>query len=199
MDFETRQETIQVAGGEPVTLTVRISRHGPVVSDTYGTLLDEVDLEQNPDAVPFKERSGVDLPESYVIALAWTALTPSTPFEAIWGFNTAENWDDFRAAASKFHVPAQNLLYADTAGNIGYQMPGDIPIRASGDGRLPVPGWTDDYEWTGYIPFEELPYTLNPESGYIVTANNQVNPRDYPYMITTDWDCLLYTSDAADE
>ncbi|MEJ2758033.1 MAG: penicillin acylase family protein [Anaerolineales bacterium] len=188
VDFETRQETIQVAGGDPVTLTVRISRHGPVVSDTYGALMDEVDLEKNPDAVPFKDRSGVDLPENYVIALAWTALTPSTPFEAIWGFNTAQNWDDFRTAASKFHVPAQNLMYADTAGNIGYQMPGDIPLRASGDGRLPVPGWTDDYEWTGYVPFEELPYTLNPESGYIVAANNQVPPWDYPYMITTDWD-----------
>ena len=188
VDFETRQETIQVAGGDPVSLTVRISRHGPVVSDTLGTLIDEVDLEQNPDAIPFTERTGVDLPDDYAISLAWTALTPSTPFEAIWGFNTAQNWEDFRTAASLFHVPAQNLIYADTAGNIGYQMPGDIPIRANGDGRLPVPGWTDEYEWTGFISFEELPYTLNPESGYIVTANNQVNSWEYPYMITTDWD-----------
>ncbi|HNE05702.1 MAG TPA: penicillin acylase family protein, partial [Anaerolineales bacterium] len=83
---------------------------------------------------------------------------------------------------------AQNLLYADVEGNIGYQMPGDIPIRKNGDGTLPVPGWTDEYEWEGFIPFEELPYALNPEEGYIVTANNQVNPWDYPYMITKDWD-----------
>ncbi len=85
-------------------------------------------------------------------------------------------------------MPAQNLLYADVDGNIGYQMPGDIPIRANGDGTLPVPGWTDEYEWTGYIPFEELPYTFNPAEGYIVTANNQVPPCDYPYLITHDWD-----------
>jgi penicillin amidase len=87
-----------------------------------------------------------------------------------------------------FHVPAQNLLYADVDGNIGYQMPGGIPMRANGDGTLPVPGWTDEYEWTGYIPFEDLPYTFNPPEGYIVTANNRSQPWDYPYLITRDWD-----------
>jgi penicillin amidase len=79
-------------------------------------------------------------------------------------------------------------LYADVDGNIGYQMPGDIPMRANGDGTLPVPGWTDEYEWTGYIPFDELPYTFNPPEGYIVTANNRCQPWDYPYLITRDWD-----------
>jgi penicillin amidase len=123
-----------------------------------------------------------------VIAVQWTALAPSTPFEAIWGFNRAQNWEDFREAARGFHVPAQNLLYADVDGNIGYQMPGDIPVRASGDGTLPVPGWTDEHEWTGLIPFEELPYTFNPAEGYIVTANNQVPPQEYPSLITRDWD-----------
>jgi penicillin amidase len=59
---------------------------------------------------------------------------------------------------------------------------------AKGDGTIPVPGWTDEYEWTGFIPFEELPYTFNPAEGYIVTANNQVPPADYPYLITKDWD-----------
>ena len=122
------------------------------------------------------------------IALKWTALAPSTPFKAIWGFNKAQNWEDFREAARNFHVPAQNLLYADVDGNIGYQMPGDIPMRANGDGTLPVPGWTDEYEWTGFIPFEELPYTFNPPEGYIATANNQVPPLDYPNLITHDWD-----------
>jgi penicillin amidase len=187
VDFETRTETIQVAGSGPVELTVRSTRHGPVLTDTYGPLKDEVDLKEDPEAQPFKDKAGVELPENYVISLAWTALRSSTPFEAIWGFNLAQNWDDFREAAQHFHVPAQNLLYADVDGNIGYQMPGDIPIRAAGDGRLPVPGWTNEYEWTGFIPFEELPYTLNPSSGYIATANNQVNPVDYPYLISTDW------------
>ena len=187
IDFETYEETIDVVGGEPVTISVRSTRHGPVISEVYGQLKNEGDPKDK-EFVPFKDRTGVELPDQYVIALAWTALTPSTPFEAIWGFDKAQNWEDFRDAASNFHVPAQNLIYADVDGNIGYQMPGDIPIRKNGDGRLPVPGWTDDYEWTGFIPFEELPYAFNPDEGYIVTANNQVNPRDYPYLITTDWD-----------
>lgn len=187
VDFTTREETLQIAGGETMTIAIRSTRHGPVISETFGSLKDEGDPEDK-EFVPFKDRSGVELPEHYVIALQWTALTPSTPFEAIWGFNKAQNWDEFREAASNFHVPAQNLLYADVEGNIAYQMPGDIPIRKKGDGTLPVPGWTDEYEWTGYIPFEELPYTFNPAEGYIVTANNQVPPNDYPHFITYDWD-----------
>ncbi|PIX47772.1 MAG: penicillin acylase family protein, partial [Anaerolineae bacterium CG_4_8_14_3_um_filter_59_70] len=184
MDMDVRTETILVGGGDPVTLTVRTTRHGPIISDTYGALKDQVE----PTATPFRDQAGIDLPEHYAIALRWTALEPGYTFDAIWGFNKAQNWQEFRQAARNFTVPAQNLLYADVEGNIGYQMPGSVPIRKNGDGRLPVPGWTDDYEWTGYIPFEELPYTLNPAEGYIVTANNQVNPPGYPYLITTDWD-----------
>ena len=186
VNFETRQETIQVAGGDPLEITVRLTRHGPVISESFGDLKND-NTDNDPEFIPFKERAGLDLPEDYVIALKWTALAPSTPFEAVWGFNKAQNWDDFRAAAEKFHVPSQNLLYADVEGNIGYQMPGDIPICANGDGTVPVPGWTDEYEWTGYVPFDELPYSFNPPEGYIVTANNQVPPGDYPYLITRDW------------
>ena len=187
VDFAIREESIQVVGGEAVNLAVRSTRHGPVISDTYGPLKDQGDPKDT-EFEAFKDRSGVALPEQYVISLAWTALTPSTPFEAIWGFDRAQNWEEFREAARGFHVPAQNLLYADVEGNIGYQMPGDVPIRAKGDGTLPVPGWTDEYEWKGFIPFEEQPYTFNPAEGYIVTANNQVPPNDYPYLITQDWD-----------
>ncbi|MBL8050277.1 MAG: penicillin acylase family protein [Anaerolineales bacterium] len=187
VDFESYEETIQPAGGEAITVTIRSTRHGPVISDTFGALKNVGDPDDE-EFIPFNQRAGIDLPEQYVIALKWTALTPSTPFEAIWGFNKAQNWEEFREAAKDFHVPSQNLLYADVEGNIAYQMPGDIPIRKNGDGTLPVPGWTDDYEWTGFIPFEELPYTLNPEEGFIVTANNQVPPDDYPYLITYDWD-----------
>ena len=187
VDFETRTETIQVVGGETVDMTVRLTRHGPVISESYGPLKNE-NTDNDPEFFPFKERAGVELPEQYVIALKWTALAPSTPFKAIWGFDRAQNWDDFREAAQNFHVPAQNLLYADVDGNIGYQMPGDIPMRANGDGTVPVPGWTDEYEWTGFVPFEELPYTFNPVDGYIATANNQVPPSDYSYLITYDWD-----------
>jgi penicillin amidase len=187
VNFDTRTETIQVVGGDTVEVTVRSTRHGPVISDSYGPVKDE-NTNDDPEFVPFKERAGVELPEQYVIALKWTALAPSTPFKAIWGFDQAQNWDDFREAARNFHVPAQNLLYADVDGNIGYQMPGDIPMRANGDGTVPVPGWTDEYEWTGFIPFEDLPYTFNPPEGYIVTANNRCQPWDYPHLITRDWD-----------
>jgi penicillin G amidase len=187
MDFEIIKETIDVVGGKPVDIAIRISRHGPVISETYAPLKDNVD-PKDPKATPFKDKTGVELPENYVIALSWTALTPNSPFEAIWGFDRAQNWDEFRTAARMWSVPAQNLLYADVDGNIGYQTPGTIPIRKKGDGTLPVPGWTGEYDWTGFIPFDELPYTFNPQSGYIVTANNQANPRDYPYLITKDWD-----------
>jgi penicillin amidase len=189
VDMALHEETIKVAGGDPVTITVRATRHGPVVSDTYGPLLQTVKPVKGATPVkPYTEQTGIPLPDPYVVSLRWTALEPGSVFEAIWGFDKARNWDEFREAARGFEVPAQNLLYADTSGNIAYQMPGNVPIRKNGDGRLPVPGWTDDYEWTGYIPFDELPYQVNPSSGYIVTANNQVPPNDYPYLISTDWD-----------
>jgi len=184
VDMMTRTETIKVSGGDPVTITVRTTRHGPIISDTYGALKDKVD----PTATPYKDRTGQTLPDPYAISLRWTALEPGSIFDAIWGFDKAANWDDFRQAARSFDVPAQNLVYADVDGNIGYQMPGNIPIRENGDGRLPVPGWTDDYEWTGNIPFEELPYVYNPPQGFVASANNQVPPRDYQYLVTTDWD-----------
>lgn len=175
VDMQTVQEIIHVAGDKDVTHTVRYTRHGPLIysEESLKELRDEI---------------GLALPENYAIALRWTALDNSHTFAAIWMLDRAKNWEEFRAAAAMFDVPAQNLVYADVDGNIGYQMPGRVPIRASGDGRLPVEGWTDAYEWTGFIPFEQLPYSFNPPQGYIVTANNAVVGADYPYLITTDWD-----------
>lgn len=175
LDMDVRTETIRVAGGDPVEVTIRTTRHGPIISDSYGKLDDFDD-------------AGVDRPDPYAVALRWTGLddVPSIA-SPILGINTASNWDEFRAAAEQFTVPAQNLLYADTSGNIGYQMPGAIPIRSAGDGTWPVPGWTGEYEWTGYVPFAELPNSYNPASGWIVTANNAVVDDGYPYAITEDW------------
>jgi penicillin amidase len=107
--------------------------------------------------------------------------------DAVLEFGRATDWASFRAAAAHFAVPAQNLVYADRNGHIGYQAPGQIPIRAAGDGRLPVPGWTGQYEWTGYIPFAQLPSVFDPPSGVIVTANNAVVGSGYPYLLTSDW------------
>jgi penicillin amidase len=184
VDMEVHTETILVGGSDPVELTVRKTIHGPIISDSYGPLMQKVEAGKQ----SFTEKAGIDLPEHYAIAMRWTALEPTRLFNAIWGFDKAQNWEEFRAAARDFVVPAQNLVYADGQGNIGYQMPGNIPVRKNGDGRLPVPGWTGEYDWEGYLPFEELPYVFNPSSGYVATANNQVNPWDYPYLITTDWD-----------
>jgi penicillin amidase len=184
VDFEIRTETIPSSGGEPVEVKVRTSVHGPIISDAYAPLMDKVE----PTETPFALKAGIDLPENYAIALRWTALEPGSVFQAMWGFNKASNWDEFREAAKKFVVPAQNLIYADLDGNIGYQMPGNVPMRLAGDGTIPVPGWTGEYDWAGYIPFEQLPSIFNPESGFIITANNQVTPESYPYLVTTDWD-----------
>ena len=175
VDMKVVQETIRVAKGEDVPLTVRYTRHGPIISQVYKPLKN------------FKDRAGVDVPVNYALVLRWTALEPSHTFEAILEMDRARTWDEFRLAASHFDVPSQNMVYADVDGNIGYQTPGRIPIRKKGDGTLPVPGWTDEYEWEGYIPFDALPNTFNPPQGYVVTANNAVVDESYPYLLTRDW------------
>jgi len=186
VDMKIVEEDIIVAGqDEPVKLTIRYTRNGPIVSDTYGPLKQQRDDEE-PN---FTQKAGIELPATYAISMRWTALEPNKLFDAIFGLNLAGNWDEFRAAAENFSVPAQNMVYADVDGNIGYQTPGWIPIRKPGhDGTLPVPGWNDDYQWQGYIPFDELPRAFNPEAGFIATANNSIIGPEYPYVITTDFD-----------
>ncbi len=186
VDMTLVEESIKVPGqDEPVKLIVRYTRNGPIVSDTYGPLKGQRD----DDEPNFTQKAGIELPEQYAVSMRWTALEPNRVFKAIFGLNRAGNWDEFRAAASNFAVPAQNIVYADVDGNIGYQTPGWIPIRNEGhDGSLPVPGWTDEYQWQGYIPFDELPRTINPEAGFIATANNAIVGAEYPYLITTDFD-----------
>ena len=124
------------------------------------------------------------------MSLEWTALHPAPTADAILALDTAHDWDSFRAAAARFDVPAQNMVYADVDGHIGYQAPGRIPVRQSGnDGYLPAEGWRADDDWTGDdIPFDGLPHVLDPDDGFIVTANQAVVGPDYPYYLTSDWD-----------
>ncbi|WP_344921491.1 penicillin acylase family protein [Streptosporangium oxazolinicum] len=172
-----RAETIKVAGGTDVRLKVRDTMHGPIISDV---------MENAKDTLPGMEATLKERADA--VALKWTALEPGRTADAIFALNTAQDWQQFRTAASKFEVPAQNLVYADTEGNIGYQAPGRIPVRTRGDGTWPVPGWTGDYAWQSTIPFNELPSLRNPPEGYIVTANNAViDPARYPYTLTRDW------------
>ncbi len=183
--LDTRTETIRVAGAPDVTITVRKTRNGPIMSDHSGQFSDVGRTAPVDD-----EAVGEDGPpdSEYAVALRWTALEPGRTADALFMINEARDWDSFRAAAAMFEVPAQNLVYADVAGNIGYQTPGKIPVRAAGDGRWPVPGWTGEYDWLGYVPFDALPSVLNPDEGYIVTANQPVASPEYPVHLSADFD-----------
>ncbi len=182
LPLEVRTETIKVAGDDPVTIRIRSTGHGPLLSDVWDTLV-SVGAEAPEPAG--SQRPGTAAPN---VALRWTALDPGRTMDALFLLDAAQNFDDFRTAARSFEVPSQNMLYADVDGHIGYQAPGKIPIRGAGDGNWPAPGWDPAYDWRGYIPFDELPWTLDPAAGYIVTANNAVIGPDYPYHLTDDWD-----------
>ncbi len=162
----TREEVIRFGDGTPpLTFTVRETHLGPVMNDN--------------SFAPDGALSGFNTDNP--MALRWTATDePSSLFTALLQLNRAGDWEAFRAALEMWDSPSQNILYADVGGNIGYQMPGRIPYRAGNhDGLLPAPGWTDEYEWRGYIPFDDLPRTYNPPSGYIGSANQPAAPLGY--------------------
>ncbi|MGH7093488.1 MAG: penicillin acylase family protein, partial [Stellaceae bacterium] len=166
--FATRKEIIQVRGAPPVVLTVRSTRHGPVLSD----------------ALP----PGTADP-GYVLALQTTFLgSDDESADALWGIDRAGTWAEFRSALGNFLGPPQNAVFGDTNGTIGFIVPGHIPIRRNGDGWMPVPGWTGEYDWTGTIPYVELPEASNPRSGYFASANNKIVPDRYRFFISRDWD-----------
>jgi len=157
---QTLDEVIHVKGQADEHLTVVLTRHGPVV-----------------------RRDG---DKGY--ALRWTATEPGALSNSYNWLGAAKNWDEFRKVIKQSWGPAQNAVYADVNGNIGYVMSAKVPIRKKGHGEVPVPGDTDDYEWTGYIPFDQLPQALNPESGLIVTANARVIGPDYKPYLTDRWE-----------
>jgi penicillin amidase len=164
--FDVRQEEIDVKGAAPVTLTIRSTRHGPVISDLAGYAVGDTVL---------------------ALETTWLGADDRTP-DALWAMERARDWGEFHAALANFAAPQQNIVYADVDGHIGFIAPGRIPIRASGgDGWLPQPGWTDAHDWTGSIPFDKLPTAVDPPSGRFVSANNKIVPDDYPFFITHNW------------
>ncbi|UGQ15510.1 penicillin acylase family protein [Yinghuangia sp. ASG 101] len=177
---DVRTEVIKVSGGEDRTITVRSTRHGPILSEASDELEDVGKDAPIPDPGPQRE-------DGFAVALRWTALDPGTTMESVFQLDRATDWNTFRDALRGFEVPSQNVVYADVEGNIGYQAPGRIPIRLAGDGRWPAYGWDPKYEWDSMIPFDSLPTSYNPPEGYIVTANNAVTTPTYPYSLTTDW------------
>ncbi|MFB6704196.1 penicillin acylase family protein [Streptomyces sp. NPDC056333] len=180
--FVTRKETIKVAGGESRHITVRETNNGPLVSDRSG------ELEKVGEKAPVTN-AAPDRGDGYAVALKWTALEPGHSMDAVFELDRAKDFKTFRAAAEHFEVPSQNLIYADTKGNIGYQAPGKIPVRKAGNGTMPSPGWASSYGWEkDPIPFDKLPWEYNPKRGYIVTANQAViDEKKYPYLLTKDW------------
>lgn len=168
-------ETIKVRGAPDVTQMVRITRHGPLISDALNTNNADLPLDEQRD-------------ELEPLAFRWTALDPEdATIVAFLGINDAQNWDQFKAALSSYVAPSQNFVYADREGNIGYYAPGRIPVRAGGDGALPAEGWSGAHEWTGWVPFEELPQSYNPPEHFVVTANNRPVPDGYPHFLGREW------------
>jgi penicillin amidase len=156
-----RAETIHVKGQPDVTVDVVVTRHGPIITDL----------------IPGETRK---------IALRWTAY--DSVHDPFFDIDSAQNREEFQHALSTWDSPAQNTVYADVDGHIGYYATGHIPLRYAGDGSLPVSGADDQHEWTGYIPFDKLPSVYDPPSGVLATANSRITPDKYPYSISTEWD-----------
>lgn len=165
-DLEIRTETITVKGAEPVTFDVLHTANGPIMNDVIGRLK--------------------DFP--HPLALRWAEHDGNQLLDAVIALNRAEDYESFRAALSRWHGPHMNFGYADVDGNVAYQSTGKVPIRAEGhQGLLPQPGQRSADHWQGFIPYEELPFSLNPESGAVFTANHKVVDDSYPHHLAHEW------------
>ena len=156
-------EVIHVKGrAEPHLEVVTVTHHGPIISDV------------------------VDFPAQR-LAVQSMALQPCPAIEGWFRLNRAQGWDDFVGAMRLIEATQFNVVYADVEGNIGYWVTGKVPLRARGQGMVPAPGWTGEYEWVGEIPFEEMPHALNPGQGYVVTCNHCIIPDNYPHYLGSVW------------
>jgi penicillin amidase len=166
--FETRKETIKVKDGADVVIDARSTRHGPVVSD-----LDKDRKKDDP-----------------VFALSASFLLPDDrTADGLLGMNMARSAAEFRVALMDFHAPQQNVVFADREGRIGFVAAGRVPVRKKiyASGLLPAPGWSGEYDWTGTLPFDQLPQSLDPAAGWLATANNKIVGNDYPHFIAGRW------------
>jgi penicillin amidase len=170
MAFATRQEIIKVDGDDDVALDVRQSRHGPILSDA--------------PSLEWRD-------ETQVLALAWPALASDDATAlALYRINRARNVEELRTALNDFDSPMQNIVYADTAGHIGFLAAGRMPVRKklSSAGEMPAPGWTGDYDWTGFLQLTALPQAVDPAVGWIATANNDIRPPGYAPFLGAGWE-----------
>ena len=168
-------ETIVVKGASPVQVNVRVTRHGPLFSDALNA--NNAESTTTPKPAPVEP-----------LAFRWTALDPDDgTLAAFLKVNEARTWTEFTDALKGYVAPSQNFVYADEDGHIGYYAPGHIPVRASGDGSRPADGWTGEAEWTGWVPFEDLPHMFDPPDHFIVTANNRPVAPPYGPMLGLEW------------
>ena len=166
-EFESRRETIAVRGRRPMEVVVRHTRHGPVLSDILAPPHDS------------------DLPDHEVLSFQWAAHTPGNELGLLDGVNRARNWSEFLAGMAHHVTPSLNCVYADTRGNIGYALAGKVPLRPRQEPSwLPLEGWNPAHDWTGTIPFEELPRLYNPSEGMVASANNRIADPGYPYYLS---------------
>jgi len=157
------REEIRVRGrGQPVVEEVLVTRHGPIITPCI---------------------SGEERP----LALRSVCIEEIPFAKGIMGIMRAQSWEEFRQALFYWPAPALNFVYADVDGNIGYQLAGSIPRRRRGHGIVPMPGWTGEFEWEGFVPFQQLPWALNPPTHWIASANNQVALADYPHFLSATY------------
>jgi len=162
-DLEIIDETIEVKKKVlPHLEKVMLTHHGPIISDVVGS------------------------PENK-LSVCSMALRPTQSMDGWFKLNTARNWDDFVDAMRLIDASQLNVSYADVENNIGQWVTGAVPVRAKGDGRVPAPGWSGEYEWVGVVPFEEMPHALNPEQGYLVSCNHKLVPDDYAHFLGNVW------------
>jgi len=162
-DMTVKVETIRVKGKDPVRAEILLTRHGPMVTEP------KAGSTENP------------------ISARWAFTEAIQPVQAGSLLIKAKNIQEVQEALRYWEVPGQNFVFADTGGNIGYWCCATLPIRLKGDGLLPMPGWTGEYEWSGYVPFDQRPHLINPGTGFIATANNKVIS-EYPHLISRYWE-----------
>ena len=162
-DMKIIEEIIKVKGGAPVKKEILLTRHGPIVTQ------------------PGKG-------DKEIISQRWAYTECLQPGKAGIMLVKAKNVREVTEALRYWELPSQNFVFADREGNIGYWCCATVPIRTKGNGMLPVPGWTGEYEWKGYVPFDQRPHVLNPGEGFINTSNNKVVDNDYPYLIGHYWE-----------
>jgi penicillin amidase len=182
--FESFDEVIKVRGGEDVPMTVRTTRHGPVISDAGGPSEGLTGAPSQPGAQPKGQAS-------YAIAMRWTALdTDADLLEASLASSRMTTVDDFVTAVSRHVAPMQNIVVADTSGRIAMAAGGRVPVRGAHNdlkGLVPAPGWQSRYDWTGYLPGDQTPREIAPKRGWIATANQRIHGPEYPHFITSEW------------